>query len=730
MPVRRIVQRYDAGEVSLTAHALEIEAADNADPARQRRFSMLAYDGGPLRLPNYQYPLYVDLTGLDLSNQVRPVLLDHQRDSEHIVGQTEHIAATETELTAEGPVIGKSPAVLRAIQANDDGFRWKASIGASPIVKPTLVPAGSTYTVNGRVISGPAYVSTKTRLGEISFVVIGASEMSAAQIAASAAGDFQIMTFEQFVTQCGFDPATLSDVQRQFLQSAFDALPPAAGEQANATGGTGAPGTGTNSPVAPKPGGQVNATGTLEITASDQQVIQRNNAIHAICFGARGNFPEIEAAAIAGDWDLKATTLKVLQTSRPHAPNVITRNPTRDPLVIEASLAFDAGIDPNKALERGWYDERTIEAAESPAWRNMSICRLGHEIVASAGGHLRPGKLNADGVRHIFECDRRLANSPSSWDIQAAGSGGVSTISLAGSLGNLMGRLLLNSFLEVESVVAQISAKSSPTDYKEFKSFMINMSGDLEEVGPNGQLPDVTLSEEEWANQVKLKGAYLSVSEVTFVNDDLGVFAAVPKMFGRKAAIGREKAGMTVMLSNPTTGGVQFYSATNGNYLSGADTALSIDALTAASALADEQTDGSDDEDPIILPMTRILVPAALKVPAGKLYTDDKIVVAGSTDTMQTSGNPHVGSFFPLMSPFLGTKFGLPNSSNTAYYLLPDKGDIAPLNAAYLNGQEQPTVEKGEVDFRTLGVAWRVTYRLGFAKGNKRAVIKLLGAAP
>lgn len=695
---------------------MSIEAS--SQESRKRRFSIVAYDGGPLRQKNYDYPLVVDIAGFDLGDQIRPILIDHQRDTEHVLGQTDRITASVGELTAEGEVIGQSPSALNVISLNDSGFRFEASIGATPLVKPTFIPRGQSVSVNGRTFQGPIYLSTRTKLTEISFVPIGAAQRSAAHIAASAAGVLE-MGFEEWATSKGFDPATLTDQQRQLLMAVYNS------EQADTATETPAAPAATASAPSPAtaPVAASSNPGNLDIEASDREVIRRSNAIHSVCNGSRGNFPDIEAQAIEEGWDVRRTSLEVVRRARPQAPNVIVRNNERNSGVIEASLAIACGINPNRALERGWYDERTLESADSRNWSNMSLCRFGHEIVAAAGGHLRPGKLDPEGVAHIFECDRRL--SQGRWDIQAHGSGGVSTISLAGSLGNVMHKVMLNSFLEVVAVIPSIAVKQSSSDYKEFKAFMINMSGDLEEVGPNGQLPDVTLGEEEFSNKVKLKGAYLSVSEVNFVNDDLGVFAKVPQLFGRKAAIGREKSGFITFLSNPSN----FYSTANGNYMEGANTALSIDALTAANKLADEQVDASEEGDPIILPMTRILVPPSLKVEAGSFYSEKNIVISGTTDRLKTVNNPHVGTFEPVSSPFLGTKFGLTNSSDSAWYLLPAQGDLAPLQVVYLNGQENPTVEKGEVDFRTLGVAWRVTYRIGFAKGNKRTVVKSKGSA-
>jgi len=691
-----------------------VEAADG-QPARLRRFRNVVYRGGILNLPNFRLPLVLDLQGLDVGDQVRPALLDHKQDADHVVGQTDRVVIEANELIAEGNVMGTSPEVLRAIDLNDKGFAWQSSVGATPTSPLRMIPAGHQVLVNGQAFTGPIFVATTSRLGEITFCVMGVDRTSSARIAASAAGEVGIMTFEQYCASMGFDPATLNEQQRASLQTMFEAQGAAPPEPAAAS--TAPPPAAAPAPAAAAP--VAAAVGQLEISAADIQELSRCDAIHAICSGNNGTFPEIEASAVANNWDLRTTRVAVIRAARPTAPAIHIRNHDRNPQVIEASLCLASGISANVAHERGWFSEQVIEAAESPHWRNMSLSRFGHEIVTASGGYMKPGKIDTEGVYQIFAADRRL-NDPMRQPIEAAG---MSTLSLTGVLGNTNQKILLNSFMDVKRVIPQIAVKQSPSDYKQFKAYQVTMSGDIEEIGPDGELPDISMREEEFANQVKLKGAYMSVSEVTFVNDDLDVFSMVPKMFGRKCAINFEKSGFTTFLS--TAG--SFYSIANGNYMEGAGTALSIAALSQANQLAEEQDD--EDGDPIMLQFNRILVPPALSITASDLYKEKNIVIAGATDVVRTASNPHAGSFAPLSSPFLGTKYGVSGSSDVAFYLLPENGDMSALQVAYLNGQETPTVERGEVDFHKLGIAWRVTFRFGFAKGQKRAVIKSKGSA-
>ena len=76
----------DASSISLQA----AEAAEEGKPAL-RKFSMVAYTGGAMRLGGWPYPVVVDLAGMRVTRKSRPILKDHDRAS--IVVHTDDIMA-------------------------------------------------------------------------------------------------------------------------------------------------------------------------------------------------------------------------------------------------------------------------------------------------------------------------------------------------------------------------------------------------------------------------------------------------------------------------------------------------------------------------------------------------------------------------------------------------------------------------------------------------------------
>ena len=56
--------------------------AASGDPKQLRKFAMEAYNGGPMLFDWSQYPVVVDLAGMQITDKSRPILKDHQTSQE------------------------------------------------------------------------------------------------------------------------------------------------------------------------------------------------------------------------------------------------------------------------------------------------------------------------------------------------------------------------------------------------------------------------------------------------------------------------------------------------------------------------------------------------------------------------------------------------------------------------------------------------------------------------
>jgi hypothetical protein len=206
------------------------------------------------------------------------------------------------------------------------------------------------------------------------------------------------------------------------------------------------------------------------------------------------------------------------------------------------------------------------------------------------------------------------------------------------------------------------------------------------------------------------------------INDDMGAFTDIPRQIGMGAAEAIADAVWGLLLSNPNN----FFSAANKNYLDGADTALSVDSLTAAEILFSQQT--KPNGRPLGISASILLVPTALKVAAQLLMTSVLLNETTTANKGKPANNPHVGKFSVASSAYLANS-SFPGASSKAWYLFADPNRLPALEIAFLNGIDRPTVEKTDADFNTLGIQFRGYIDFGAREQDHRAAIKLKGEA-
>ena len=160
-----------------------VTGSDGAAPAKPAlpRFSMVAYTGGPMRLAGWRHPVIVDLAGLQIPAQNRPIRLGH--DASLGVGHTDRIAVEGGKLIATGLVSRDTAAAREVVVSSKNGFPWQASVGAA-VEEHEFVREGQSVHVNGQVFAGPVNVVRRSSLGEISFVDLGADGNTSAAITA------------------------------------------------------------------------------------------------------------------------------------------------------------------------------------------------------------------------------------------------------------------------------------------------------------------------------------------------------------------------------------------------------------------------------------------------------------------------------------------------------------------------------------------------------------------
>ena len=160
-----------------------------------------------MRIAGWKHPVIIDLAGLSIPAQSRPIRFGH--DPLSGVGHTDRIHIEQGQLLASGVVSRDTAAAREVVASSKNGFPWQASVGAS-VDEFEFVKDHQQVTVNGRQYSGPLNVVRKSTLGEISFVDLGADGATSASVAAianSEAGAETVNDIDASITDEGA-PAT------------------------------------------------------------------------------------------------------------------------------------------------------------------------------------------------------------------------------------------------------------------------------------------------------------------------------------------------------------------------------------------------------------------------------------------------------------------------------------------------------------------------------------------
>ena len=657
------------------------ESSEDGTP-KLRRFSMKAYNGGRLNV-GFGYPVVVDLSGLRVTAKARPILRQH--DPDRIVGHTDSVKINDGSIDVSGTVSGANDHSREVVDAADAGFPWQASIGAS-VKRMVFVDKGETAQANGRTFTGPLYVARQSVLGEVSFVPLGADDTTSARMVAGATESFleaSSMKFEQWLASKGLVQASLDEDTLTALRAMFDAetaedtVAAAAGDDTvQAAAGDGA---------------------TLPSASADDAITAiraesaRINQINAAC----ANHPEIAATAIDKGWDVARAQTQVelveLRASRPTAPNLNLGNGGPDRMsVISAAVHSAANLDDQIVIAE--TDEASLEAAQREFRAGIGLQELLLEAAIANGYQQRS-------IRSVVN------------DLGGVLRAAFSTTSLSGILGNVANKGVAAAFDAVESGWRDITAIRPVNDFKTHTSYSLTGDLEYEEVAGDGELKHGTVGEESYTNQAKTYGKLFAITRKDIINDDLGMFASVPRKIGRGAALKLNTVFWTEFMDNAS-----FFTAGRNNRETGAGSALDIDALTAAELAFLDQTD--PDGQPLGVMPAILLVPNALNVLATRLMSASGVNNGGgSTDT--PDDNPHAGKFNVVRSSYLSNST-ITGNSTTAWYLLADPMDLPVIEVAFLNGVETPTVESADADFDTLGIQVRGYHDFGVTKQEYR----------
>jgi len=665
-------------------------------------FSMTAYTGGILNLPNFYHPVVADLQGMSVPSQRIPV--DRHHDVTQIVGHSESIQVSAQRIKIDGIVsgVGEAAQEVRAVAKN--GFPWQASIVAS-IQSIERVEAGTSVKVNGRNFQGPLIVARKTTLRAVSFVPLGADAgITSATIAASLLEQTD-MNFDAWLKAKSIDPTNLSAEVTAVLKAQYDNEIKAAG---TAVADEDPPTLAEVKQLIASAGNAGGAKSEIDQLRAELAEDKRRVAIDKLAVQYKAD-EELSAKAVSSNWSLEKTEVEFLRASRGSAPAIhVAGGGTVTQEVIEAAFCRQENL---KTLEKRFKPE-TLDAVDRHFPRGASLKQVMLEAAWAGGYDGRHFPNSHPGIESLLRC----AFQP---QIRA----GFSTLSLPGIFANTANKFLLEGFSFVEQTYKSISRVRSVNDFKAVTSYRMLDGGDFLEVGATGELKHGTLSEESFSNQAKTYGRMMSVTRQDIINDDLGALTQIPSMLGRKSGEKVNTVFWTAFNANTS-----FFADPSQHYLKGSTSTLTATGLDLASKKWDAKTDDGSTSianggRPLGAEPRILLVGPALWYAARQLMAATTFNSGGAATTEQIpSQNLWAGAYIPLKSRYI-------TATDTEWYLLCDPADIAVIEVCYLNGQQNPTIESADADFNVLGVQMRGYFDFGVTKQDARGGLKVKGAA-
>ena len=671
-----------------------IEAANGAKP----KVMGTAYSGGKMNLPGWKHPVVVDLAGMEIPDTV-PLLTNHENKTDSRVGIIS-ASIKDNALEISGEIVSDSKDAQDIVAQGKAGADWQLSIGAD-VKECELVK--SSRTVNGQEIVGPFYHVTKSTLREVSVVAVGADAHTSMKVTAQfnlsknniegesmteenkknvSAADENVQTEQEKKQETAAPAAKETEAEKKPEQTKAEAVPTAIAASAT----------------------DVSATAKEAAVAAVKAERERVSAIQGIC---NGEFPEIEKQAIASGWTPEVVTKKVLETIRAERPaasvNIsVKAKPEGGEMrkTLEAAMSLRCGVDAD-TLEKS-YGAQTVEAGMREM--DMPLKQLLVEC------------MKLDGIPYSRGFDNET--------IRAA----FSSVSLPGILSNVANKKLLQSYEAQPIIATKLCSTGDLNDFKENDRFRLTDVGDLLPIAADGEIKDGGLIEETAKNQLDTYGKKFCLTRKMIINDDLGAFMKVPTAMGNRAARLIDQLFFSRLLANPAQAdGKALFSTAHKNLLGGASSALSAESLKKAIQLFLDQVDA--DGQPISVEPKFLLVPTALKHQAIELTKGATLIMSGADNAVRPALNVLADENLQVVSsPYLGNS-AYEGASQTGWYLFGDPKTIDTWEIGFLKGKRTPTVERGETDFNTLGLWFRVYFDLGVREQDHRGMVKANGAA-
>ena len=686
--------------IAISAPVEVVAGEKDGDKTGPAKFSTTFYTGGALNINGWDMPVVVDLAGLSNGN-VLVANLDH--DSSKRVGNFD-VINDQKSLVAQGTATAATAARDEVVQSAVAGYRWQSSLEVSP-QEVEEVKAGKKVTVNGQEFTGPLYVTRKGTLKGFAFVSHGADDNTTVSIAAIAATTKERTMkaeCETWIKAMGLDPATLSDEQKANLEADYDGRARA------------------QEPANPKPIEASNSLQAALLEAKRREAVKEITANFLAKYDSNlktleflAGVEKLEAQAIDEKWDPTKYDTELLRASMPvsRAPTAPRAKTELTERVLQAALCQAGGL---KNLEKSaanpdGFTDQELQVAHTKFKSGLGLQQL-YRICAKQNGY----RDDSDTVTIDMQ---RAAFAPVYGGLGLTPIMGTtsSMFSLPGILGDSAYKFFLEGWGGGEMTWQDVSSIENVRDFKQITQYRLNGTMKYEKLAPGGEIKHATVSETSYTLQADTYAKMFAVDRRDIINDDLRAFTSVPRELG----YGANESFNTVFWTEWLGGHSSFFTYTSTGAMT---SAAAIATITAAEAKFFEMTKPNGEPFGVI-PNVMLMPNASYRIALSAMNSS---VVTGGSSAVPTN-NPFSGEYKVVRSAYLSNT-AYTNYSAARWYLLHVRQGMAPIQVAFLNGVQTPTIETNPYDFNTLGVQFRGVHDFGVNLMEARTAVQGSGA--
>ncbi len=276
---------------------------------------------------------------------------------------------------------------------------------------------------------------------------------------------------------------------------------------------------------------------------------------------------------------------------------------------------------------------------------------------------------------------------------------------------NAMGKVAAQAYQAAESPLKALARQRTLPNFKESTSIRIGEMGRLEEMTESGEFKHTNRAESGEVMRLKTFGRAINVSRQLLIDDDLNLLGDMTAAMGQAAAQTEAEEMVAMLTGNPDlSDGTPVFDVSRGNSVSGAGSALSETALSAARKHM-RTVKGLDGKTIIAATPKYLVVSPDLETSAEKLLAS---IYAATTDDVAA----FAGKLTLVVEPRL---------TGATWYVLADPAQVPSLQYGYLAAAQGVQIQRQEA-WNTLGLQYRAFLDFGTGWLDWRGAYRAAGA--